>query len=133
MKVSGVPYEVDLPPKEDNGMSFFGKSLEKNFHFSMDYDDGDDAVGNFPIRMRVSKTFSVDEATTWTNILAEFCDFMASCYGYDIREKIVLDTYLKDDRFRWLPDELEGEEEIKEDLSEELDEALKDIRAQQDY
>lgn len=131
MKVSGVPYEVNLPPKEENGMIF--KNLEKHFSFSMDYDDGDSAVGDFPIRMHVTKEFSVDEATAWPNILAEFCDFMASCYGYDIREKIVLDTYFKDQRFRWLPDELPGQEEDKEDYSEELDEALKDIRAQQDY
>ena len=108
------------------------KPLSKTFSFSMDYNDGADALAGFPSEMHVSKTFTIDEATSWPDILAEFCDFMASCYGYDIREKIVLDTYLESARFRWLPDIIADAEE-KDDYSEELDEALKDIRAQQDY
>lgn len=126
MRVSGVPYEVNLPPEEDNGMS----NMSKTFSFAMAYDDGDNSIGEFPSKMHVTKTFTIDEATAWPSILAEFCDFMASCYGYDIREKIVLDTYFQETRFRWLPDELEAE--LADDYDAELEEELKDVRAQQD-
>jgi hypothetical protein len=96
----------------------------------MAYDDGDNSIGGFPHKMHVTKTFTIEEATSWPSILAEFCDFMASCYGYDIREKIVLDTYLQEPRFRWLPDELDAE--LADDYDAELAEELKDVRAQQD-
>ena len=125
MRVSGVPYEVDLPPEEDNGM----KPLSKTFSFEMYYNDNEAAVTGFPEAMTVTKTFTIEDAASWPMILAEFCDFMASCYGYDIREKIVLDTYFQEPRFRWLPDELDAE---RADDDFELEEELKDVRAQQD-
>ncbi len=123
MRVSGVPYEVNIPPKEDNGM----QPLSKTFSFSMEYDDQVDSVFGFPTKMHVSKTFTIEEAASWPMILAEFCDFMASCYGYDIREKIVLDTFFQEPRFRWLPDELGVEPD-----DDGLDEELAEVRAQQD-
>jgi hypothetical protein len=129
MRVSGVPYEVNLPPEEDNGM----KPLSKTFSFAMAYDDTGNnghTIGGFPSKMHVTKTFTIEEAASWPEILAEFCDFMASCYGYDIREKIVLDTYFEEKRFRWLPDELQTE--LADDYDTELAEELKDVRAQQD-
>jgi hypothetical protein len=128
MRVSGVPYEVNLPPEEDNGM----KSMSKTFSFSMEYDDQVDSVFGFPTKMQVSKTFTIEEAASWPMILAEFCDFMASCYGYDIREKIVLDTFFQEPRFRWLPEEvnLPDADDVEDD--DGLDEELADVRAQQD-
>lgn len=83
----------------------------KTFTFEMTFDDGEDYVAGCPESMTVTKTFTIEDASTWSDILAEFCDFMACCYGYDIREKIVLDTWVKSERFRWLPDEVVSEEE----------------------
>lgn len=38
----------------------------------------------------VTKTVTLDESATWGRVVAEFAEFLSAIYGYDIKDKVIV-------------------------------------------
>ncbi len=93
VRVSGVPYEVDLPMEKQ--MNFV-----HNYSFSYSYDDGTEAIDGYPIKKSVLTSITINDTEAWDVPLAEFVDFLSQVYGYDISEKITITSLFPSNKFK---------------------------------
>lgn len=96
VRVSGVPYEVELPIKQEKVM----KKPSCSYIFSYHQDDGDYPVEGYPSKKNLSMSIDLDDAEPWDVPLAEFVDFLGAVYGYDIRDKITVDMIVTSGKFK---------------------------------
>lgn len=80
MRVSGVPYEVDLP-KDVHPMKF------TFIHEGANYDYDSDIIND-----RLTRELIVTDMMSWTEVHHAFLDFLGAAYGYNIKEQVLNDT-----------------------------------------
>lgn len=80
MRVSGVPYEVDL----DNYLMKF-----KYEHTAQIYDKKNDSKQSDVTAKEVVYT----DCATWQEVLKDYLVFLGGVYGYDITEQVDINDY----------------------------------------
>jgi len=71
MRVSGVPYEVDVPKDYTMEFEFVFRGQQWPEHFRLN---------------EISKKLVVSDVTTFHEIHDEFLDFLSAAYGYNVKD-----------------------------------------------
>jgi len=69
----------------------------------------------FPVARHIRYCADINQDETWTVPLKEFVLFLSSIYGYDIREKITIESLFPDNFFKTISPNQELTDKLKEE------------------